>query len=421
MNPVSKKKVIELKIGGKYKFPEVIEKPVPHILINSKKKIHGWWNSANDQGNRACISERFLINPYNGCSWDCSFCYAHALWGYFELFRKEGIITVFKDFDKLIDQQINSLLCASCGYISPTTDPFQPVNNEYHLTEKIMKVFLKFNLPIEVITKGVISNEAIKLMAEHKYHHSFGQVSILTLDDELKKELIFGKGASTNQLLKNIERLANSNIHVVCRIDPIIPYVNDNFNDIKEVINAAVEAGANHIGTSILDIPIFIKDKILTNLINIKGNEIENKYFKLYNEKITSDLHANISYRKKILKQIKNYCQEIGVTMSTCMEFEIIQKNGLFYYESLNNDHQFMTSDNCEGINIPIYTRKSTNNEFKPVKCKGDCLYCRMEPIPCKIPPLQEAKNWKLKDYKSWSKYIKKNEFNILSNFIKSN
>ena len=380
--------------------------------------MHGWWNSAADQGKRACTSERLLINPYNGCSWNCFFCYAHALWGYFDLFQKEELVTVFKDFDKVVESQLKKILCASCGYISPTTDPFQPINNTYRLTEKIMSVFLKHDLPVEIITKGVISNEAIKIMASHPYRHSFGQVSILTLDDELRKKLVLGKGANTTQLLKNIERLANSDIHAVCRIDPIIPFVNDDINDIKDIINLAVESGAKHIGTSILDIPIFIKDKIFNKLAEMKGPDIVNQYNKLYTEIITSDLHANITYRKKIFSEIKKTCIEKGITMSTCMEFEIIKQNNKIYYESLNNNHQFMTSDNCEGINIPIYTRKNFNEKFKPVNCKGNCLYCKLSPVPCNVLTLQEGKNLKLKDYRNWNKFLKQEEFKKLSNFI---
>ena len=418
MDPKVKNNIVEVKFGSNSKFLKILSDPVPHILIDSKKEIHGWWNSAKDKGNRACTSERLLINPYNGCSWNCFFCYANALWGYFELFRKENIVTVFKNFDQVVDKQLESLLCASCGYISPTTDPLQPVNNKYHLTEKIMRIFLKYDLPVEIITKGVITDETIEIMAEHPYNHSFGQVSILTLDDELRKKLILGKGASTNQLFKNIERLANSNIHAVCRIDPIIPYINDNINDIKEIIDAAINTGANHIGLSILDIPIFIKDEIFNHLALIKGENIIEKYRKLYNERITSDLHSNIKYRKNLLKQIKNYCIQNNITMSTCMEFEIITKENKIYYNSLNNAHQFMTSDNCEGINIPIYTRKNLKDKFKTAKCKGNCLYCKLTPVPCEIPQLQEARNWKLKDYRFWSKLQKQKEFKELTKFI---
>jgi len=150
----------------------------------------------------------------------------------------------------------------------------------------------------------------------------------------------------------------------------------------------------------------------------IGGKDIVGKYEQLYNEKITSDLHSNINYRKSLLKKIKDYCQSTNVTMSTCMEFEIIKKKSGIIYESLNNNKQFMTSDNCEGINIPIYTRKKNTDKFKPVKCKGNCLYCRLDPVPCKISELQEAKNWKLKDYRRWSQTLNSKEYKDISSFL---
>jgi DNA repair photolyase len=417
MKLLEKDPEIKFNFAVKQKSYILHKEPVPHIVVESKKKLHGWWNSIKDKGKRACTSERFLINPYNGCSWNCFFCYAHALWGYFNLFQKKKIITVFKNYDKIIDHQIKNLLIGACGYISPITDPFQPINTKYHLTEKIMNVFLKYDLPIEISTKGIISKEALKILAQHPYNHSFAQVSLLTLNDDLRKKLILGKGATSNQLLRNIERLADQKIHCVCRIDPIIPYINDDIKQIKNIINAAIQAGAKHIGVSILDIPIFIKNEILNNLIEIKGKHIRKKYKKLYTEKITSDLHADINYRKKILKKIKKYCIENEITMSTCMEFEKISTNGKIYFKSLNKNHEFMTSDNCEGINVPIYERSSLKDKFRPIKCEGNCLYCRKDPVPCRIPQLKKGMALKLDNYEKWSEIKRKNTFKNLTEF----
>ena len=107
-----------------------------------------------------------LVNPYNGCTHNCFFCYAHALWGYFYTFETEGVVTVFKDFDKVIAGQPGKADYASCGYLSPVTDPFQPLNNKYKLTEKIIAEFVNRNIPVEFITKGRVSDEAILLIAK---------------------------------------------------------------------------------------------------------------------------------------------------------------------------------------------------------------------------------------------------------------
>ena len=110
VNSNFKEEIIDIKFGSFSKNYQIIKEPVPHILVESKKEIHGWWNSTEKQGNRACTSERLLINPYSGCSWDCFFCYALALWNYFELYHNKKIVTVFKDFDKIVEKQLSTLL-----------------------------------------------------------------------------------------------------------------------------------------------------------------------------------------------------------------------------------------------------------------------------------------------------------------------
>ncbi|HAW60686.1 MAG TPA: hypothetical protein DCW86_04375, partial [Actinobacteria bacterium] len=243
---------ISFRIGSTIKSFDVLREPVPHIVVGgSQKKLHGWW-----PGKRECTAERLLINPYNGCTHGCSFCYAHAFWGYFQLFRERGVVTVFKNFDEAIARQLDSLSVVSCGYLSPVTDPFQLINERYRLSEKIIEVFVDRNIPIEFVTKGVVGDEAIDLIKRQP--HSFGQVSILTADEDLRKKLVPG-GASTDELFGNLRRLSGAGVRSVCRIDPVIPLLTDDEENLRRMILKAASCGVKHIIASCLDIPRKIK------------------------------------------------------------------------------------------------------------------------------------------------------------------
>ncbi len=61
-------------------------------------------------------------------------------------------------------------------------------NTQYHLSEKIIKVFVERNIPIEFVTKASIPGEVIDLIKQQS--HSFGQVSLLTLNEDLRKILV---------------------------------------------------------------------------------------------------------------------------------------------------------------------------------------------------------------------------------------
>ena len=64
---------IKAKIGREEKEYELIKEPVPHILVESNKKIHGWSQSYTPKHERECTAERLMVNPYNGCSNNCCF------------------------------------------------------------------------------------------------------------------------------------------------------------------------------------------------------------------------------------------------------------------------------------------------------------------------------------------------------------
>lgn len=383
---------VRVSVGKDVKEHGVIEEPFFHILVKTKKELHGWLNKY-----RECTAERLLLNPYNGCSNDCFFCYTKGYdWGYFRLFEREKVVTVFEDFDRRVASQLDELRVASCGYLSPVSDPFSKLNNKYHLSEKIIKEFVVRNIPIEFITKEAISQRAIELLKSQS--HSFGQVSILTLRESLRKKLM-KEGATTEQLFGNLERLAKSNIFAVCRIDPILPYINDQKEELREIIIKAKGKGVTHIVASCLDIPKSTYGGIIDYIKNF-GLGLNNDYKKLYTEVMGNSLHAEINYRKRLFCFLRETCDKYGLSFALCMEFELNKG------EVIGLNREFMSSDNCEGINIPVYIKQG--NCFEPAAdCLGNCLSCSQ--AKCGILELSTGnekgeKRWKLNDYKRWSK-----------------
>lgn len=368
-------------------------------FVDSNKKIHGWW-----PGKRECTSERFLLNPYNGCQVDCLFCYTKGFPGYFQEFRKNGTVTIFRNFDKFISHQLDSLCVASCGYLSPVTDPFQPLENIYHISERIIIEFLSRNIPIEIITKCKIPERILERIADQV--HSFIQFSILTPSEEKRKRLMKG-GGTTEEIFKEIEKTSKRGIFTVCRIDPIIPFMTDNLVDIEEIVNRASDSGAGHIVVSVLDIPIRIADEVFIKLCSFAPS-----LRTMYTECIGGYLHAKTSYRRKVFDAIRKYCEKKKITFALCMEYEI--RDGIIH--GLNRE--YMTSESCEGINIPVYLRRG--NHFEPASsCSGTCLYCVS--ANCGVEDLAlgrivgiEKPGFIFSDYKRWSKELKR-QINFLS------
>lgn len=219
------------------------------------------------------------------------------------------------------------------------------------------------NLPILVVTKRVISEEALSLLQRQK--DSVFEVSLLTLNERLRRFLSPG-GSSVRELLDSLEIASRKGIHTVLRVDPILPFLNDREEDIYPLLKEAKERGVKHVVASCLDIPLRIKGSVLESLSRWDSS-LPYKYSSLYRERLSNSLQANLEYRKKLFSFLREVTSSLGLTFSLCMEFA---KEG----ENLNEF--YATSKNCEGKVMPVSIRHG--RRFSPLPCsnEGSCLSC---------------------------------------------
>jgi DNA repair photolyase len=385
---------VTLVIGCEERDFEVIEKPHPHILVSSRKELHGWW-----KGKRECTGERMLINPYNGCSVGCIFCYARALpAAYFGLFNTKGIVTVFQDFDRVIADQLDSISVASCGYLSPVCDPFQEVDSRYRLSEKIVQEFVCRNIPIEFITKCKVPKEIIGLVKTQR--HSFGQFSVTTIREDVRTRLMAG-GATVDEIFGSMKECAVAGVPVVLRIDPVIPYLTDSKQELNRLVEKGIDSGARHVIGSVMDVPLRIAKEVFAQFRRL-GVGFAYDLERLYCESIDGSLHAAIDYRKRVFDILREACEARGITFALCMEYEMVEGRPV----GLNRE--FMSSENCEGMDVPAYVREG--EAFVPAAaCNGACLGCT-EAL-CGIEDLAMGRgsgkqDFHLADYRRWSRNL---------------
>jgi DNA repair photolyase len=383
---------VRLTIGREDREFEVIERPYPHILVSSRKELHGWW-----KGKRECTGERMLINPYNGCSVGCIFCYARALpAAYFRLFNEKGIVTVFEDFDRVISHQLDSISVASCGYLSPVCDPFQDVDSKYRLSEKIVHEFVRRNIPVEFITKCAVPRDVIGLLKSQE--HSFGQFSVSTTREDLRTRLM-ARGATVDEIFASMTECAVAGIPVVLRIDPVIPNLTDSREELRRLVDRGIDSGARHVVGSMMDVPVRIAKEVFAQLRRL-GVGFAYDLERSYCESIDGSLHAEIGLRKRVFDILRDICEARGITFALCMEYEMIEG------KPVGLNREFMSSVNCEGVDVPVYVREG--DTFAPAaSCAGSCLTCT-EAL-CGIDDLamgggEGRRDFYLRDYRRWSR-----------------
>ena len=202
------------------------------------------------------------INPYNGCSHGCSYCYArpsHAYLGLSPGLDFESRIFFKPDAARLLEQELSArkYVCKRI-HIGGNTDPYQPDERELKITRGVLEVAARFNQPVSVITKSNLITRDLDIlgpMGRDRLATAF--VSITTLDRALARAME-PRASTPARRLDAIARLADAGVPVGVGFAPVIPGLND--HELESVLEAAAKAGAVTAMYVTLRLPLEIKD-----------------------------------------------------------------------------------------------------------------------------------------------------------------
>lgn len=164
----------------------------------------------------------YTLNPYSGCSFGCTYCYAAFFsrseeqrknWGYW-LTVKENALQLLMKFRKkpLHDKTI---------YISSVTDPYQPIEKELKLTRSLLRELVDFHQPRLVIqTRNSIVTRDIDLFKQFKVI----QVNMtITTDSENVRKVFEPLCPSNASRMKAIKEVNDAGINTCITMTPLLP------------------------------------------------------------------------------------------------------------------------------------------------------------------------------------------------------
>lgn len=374
------------KIEWGSKTYKVFTKPNKHIVIDAmeaKPTISARWNLKSDNPPKACTCDMIHLTPYKNCTIDCSFCSLPRYRGYGLLKSKEGISVVFDNYDEYLDQEIAKCTFLHTFDFGADADSFMALNKRYHMSEKTMAVLNKWGLPFSVSTKGVFTDWAIEELAKNK--HSWAQISVITMDETKRKQIIPGDdGATIDQIIDNVKRLKAAGVHVTARLQPFIPYISENP---KIFIPWLKSVGFDSVIFGLLRAPMGAGKKLLNKYTEMSGHPFD----ELFSNRTPGYWQIPDELLHKILKQARKVCDENDIKFGLCDVYAKTETG----YESLQPIYGNCTA--CETVNAYGYIR--VDDTFKRVKhCLGNCLLCNGK--PCGHEQFPASVKYTISDYK---------------------
>ncbi|AEE52605.1 SPL family radical SAM protein [Haliscomenobacter hydrossis] len=167
----------------------------------------------------------YTLNPYSGCSYGCTYCYAAFFsrteeqrnnWGYW-LTVKENALYLLMKYRK-------RPLTGKTIYMSSVTDPYQPIEKELKLTRSLIKELADFHQPRLVIqTRSPMITRDIDLLQQFK---SIQVNMTITTDSEKVRKVFEPLCPSNATRLKAIKEVNDAGINTCITMTPLLPIEN---------------------------------------------------------------------------------------------------------------------------------------------------------------------------------------------------
>jgi DNA repair photolyase len=230
---------------GKVRLTRFVELPIKSILNSPRQTGMNFWS----------------LNPYVGCEFGCSYCYARYAHRY--VVERGGVRdgvdpSAWDDetfereiFVKVAAPEIAALtvrpgrMGGHAIVIGTATDPYQPAERTFRITRRVLERLAQVHgLSVGIITKSpLIARDVDVLTRLAERSRVTVLISLISVDALLVRKLE-ARSPVPAVRLGALEKLARAGIHAGVLIAPVLPGITDDVPHLEALMRAAKDAGA---------------------------------------------------------------------------------------------------------------------------------------------------------------------------------
>ena len=188
----------------------------------------------------------YNMNLYRGCPHKCIYCDSRSKCYHIENF---DIVRGKENALELLEQELIKKRNKGIIGIGSMSDTYNPLEKKYEQTKGALKLISKYGYGVSIDTKSNLILRDIDLLKEiNSKNNVIIKFTITTPNDELSK-IIEPNVCVTSERLKAIKELSDNDIFVGIMMNPVLPFITDKEEDIKELVKLASNYGAKFIHT----------------------------------------------------------------------------------------------------------------------------------------------------------------------------
>jgi len=256
--------------------------------------------------NSSYLPYNWDLNVYRGCSHRCQYCYALYSHSYLNAGDFFGDIFIKENIVEALERQLQKKSWKrEVINLGGVCDSYQHIEKKEELIPDILKLLIKYKTPVSLSTKSKLllrDKELFEKLAEVA-GASVG-ISVTTLNDDLRKKLEPG-ASSTEERFEIMNAFKGTKVRTGVLMMPILPYLTDSEENLRELFKASKENGADFVITGLLNLRSQTRGHFL-NFIRNEFPELYQSYMDRYSRRIKNKEYRDTLYAR-ISKLRKEY------------------------------------------------------------------------------------------------------------------
>lgn len=186
----------------------------------------------------------YNMNLYKGCSHKCIYCDSRSNCYQVEEFDR---VRSKKDGIKILNYELKNKRKSGVIGIGAMSDTYNPFEKQYEITKKALELISYYGFGVSIETKSNLITRDIDIFKEiNSKADVILKFTITTADDNLSKIIEPGVCVSSERF-KAMKQLSTEGLFVGTLLTPIIPFITDSEENIKNVIRLSAENGAKFV------------------------------------------------------------------------------------------------------------------------------------------------------------------------------
>ncbi|MBD7910715.1 MULTISPECIES: radical SAM protein [Clostridium] len=280
---------------------------------------------SNYSQNNIWFGVNYNMDIYKGCCHGCIYCDSRSDCYKISNFEK---VRVKKDSINIIRRELRGEKRKGVVGTGAMSDPYNPYEKKLKLTRSALEEINTLNFGVSIATKSSLIIRDIDILKKIQEHSPvIVKITITTYDDELCKK-IEPNVCSSSERFDAIKVLAESGIYTGVLFMPVLPFINDDAENIENIVKKAYESGAKFIYSTGIGVTLrnYQRQYYYEKLAEIFHDE---KLVKKYIDTYGNDYECRSKWADSLWKVFVNECNKYGI----CYKMKDIIKGYKKYYE----------------------------------------------------------------------------------------